>query len=96
MSGGTKCVFCSNGKMKTETGLIDCKYSIVIRPCGMIIVEKCKVRHEDKIKYNINKRIGTLQEVCRFWIFSTAMNCVFKIAADKNSSGASELSVDKN
>ncbi|CAB4313552.1 unnamed protein product [Prunus armeniaca] len=84
MSGGTKCVFCSNGKMKTETGLIDCK------------VCKGAVRHEDKIKYNINERIGTLQEVCRFWIFSTAMNCVFKIAADKNSSGVSELAVDKN
>ncbi|XP_042510671.1 uncharacterized protein LOC122086046 isoform X2 [Macadamia integrifolia] len=24
-NGGTKCVFCDNGKMKQETGLVDCK-----------------------------------------------------------------------
>ncbi|RXH83288.1 hypothetical protein DVH24_005541 [Malus domestica] len=24
-NGGTKCVFCNNGKMKLETGLVDCK-----------------------------------------------------------------------
>lgn len=23
--GGTKCVFCNDGKMKVETGLVDCK-----------------------------------------------------------------------
>lgn len=25
LAGGTKCVFCNNGKMKLETGLVDCK-----------------------------------------------------------------------
>ncbi|XP_028549669.1 uncharacterized protein LOC110095438 [Dendrobium catenatum] len=24
-NGGTKCVFCTNGKMKQETGLVDCR-----------------------------------------------------------------------
>ncbi|XP_038981955.1 uncharacterized protein LOC103697451 isoform X2 [Phoenix dactylifera] len=35
-NGGTKCVFCNNGKMRQETGLVDC------RVCkGLILCKKC-------------------------------------------------------
>ncbi|KAJ7964820.1 protein disulfide-isomerase LQY1, chloroplastic-like [Quillaja saponaria] len=37
-NGGTKCVFCDNGKMKQETGLIDCK---VCKGAGLILCKKC-------------------------------------------------------
>ncbi|XP_021800061.1 protein SPA, chloroplastic [Prunus avium] len=37
-NGGTKCVFCSNGKMKMETGLIDCK---VCKGAGLVLCKKC-------------------------------------------------------
>ncbi|KAJ0083230.1 hypothetical protein Patl1_30275 [Pistacia atlantica] len=37
-NGGTKCVFCNNGKMKQETGLIDCK---VCKGAGLILCKKC-------------------------------------------------------
>uniref|UniRef100_A0A7C9E354 Uncharacterized protein n=1 Tax=Opuntia streptacantha TaxID=393608 RepID=A0A7C9E354_OPUST len=37
-NGGTKCVFCNNGKMKTETGQVDCK---VCKGAGLILCKKC-------------------------------------------------------
>ncbi|KAL3718449.1 hypothetical protein ACJRO7_003561 [Eucalyptus globulus] len=37
-NGGTKCVFCENGKMKQETGLVDCK---VCKGAGLIFCKKC-------------------------------------------------------
>ncbi|CAN0858180.1 hypothetical protein LINGRAHAP2_LOCUS7114 [Linum grandiflorum] len=38
-NGGTKCVFCQNGKMKQETGLIDCR---VCKGAGLILCKKCR------------------------------------------------------
>ncbi|KAK4607270.1 hypothetical protein RGQ29_001192 [Quercus rubra] len=37
-NGGTKCVFCNSGKMKKETGLVDCK---VCKGAGLIFCKKC-------------------------------------------------------
>ncbi|XP_031477631.1 uncharacterized protein LOC116248798 isoform X1 [Nymphaea colorata] len=37
-NGGTKCVFCDDGKMKTETGLVDCR---VCKGAGLILCKKC-------------------------------------------------------
>ncbi|KAE8663823.1 putative carboxylesterase 15-like [Hibiscus syriacus] len=37
-NGGTKCVFCEDGKMKQETGLIDCR---VCKGAGLILCKKC-------------------------------------------------------
>lgn len=37
-NGGTKCVFCDNGKMKQETGLVDCK---VCKGAGLIFCKRC-------------------------------------------------------
>ncbi|XP_045787282.1 protein BUNDLE SHEATH DEFECTIVE 2, chloroplastic-like [Trifolium pratense] len=37
-NGGTKCVFCNDGKMKQETGLVDCK---VCKGSGLILCKKC-------------------------------------------------------
>ncbi|XP_041992456.1 uncharacterized protein LOC121743271 [Salvia splendens] len=37
-NGGTKCVFCNDGKMKVETGLVDCK---VCKGAGLILCKKC-------------------------------------------------------
>ncbi|EOY33250.1 hypothetical protein QQP08_027016 [Theobroma cacao] len=37
-NGGTKCVFCENGKMKQETGLVDCR---VCKGAGLILCKKC-------------------------------------------------------
>ncbi|XP_065867431.1 protein BUNDLE SHEATH DEFECTIVE 2, chloroplastic isoform X1 [Euphorbia lathyris] len=37
-NGGTKCVFCKDGKMKQETGLVDCK---VCKGAGLIFCKKC-------------------------------------------------------
>ncbi|KAK4440538.1 hypothetical protein Salat_0388700 [Sesamum alatum] len=37
-NGGTKCVFCNDGKMKAETGLVDCK---VCKGAGLILCKKC-------------------------------------------------------
>lgn len=37
-NGGTKCVFCSEGKMKGESGLIDCR---VCRGAGLILCKNC-------------------------------------------------------
>ncbi|KAI4308351.1 hypothetical protein L6164_031434 [Bauhinia variegata] len=37
-NGGTKCVFCNNGKMKQDTGLIDCK---VCKGAGLVLCRKC-------------------------------------------------------
>ncbi|KAL5763628.1 hypothetical protein ACOSP7_015979 [Xanthoceras sorbifolium] len=37
-NGGTKCVFCNDGKMKLETGLVDCK---VCKGAGLIFCKKC-------------------------------------------------------
>ncbi|KAH0746935.1 hypothetical protein KY285_008592 [Solanum tuberosum] len=36
--GGTKCVFCNDGKMKKETGLVDCK---VCKGAGLVLCKKC-------------------------------------------------------
>ncbi|CAM6086602.1 unnamed protein product [Calypogeia fissa] len=38
-NGGTKCVFCTDGKMKTDEGLVDCK---VCRGAGLIMCKNCK------------------------------------------------------
>ncbi|KVH90891.1 protein SPA, chloroplastic [Cynara cardunculus var. scolymus] len=37
-NGGTKCVFCSDGKMKLETGSVECK---VCKGAGLILCKKC-------------------------------------------------------
>ncbi|XP_051153020.1 protein SPA, chloroplastic [Andrographis paniculata] len=37
-NGGTKCVFCTDGKMKVESGLVDCK---VCKGAGLILCKKC-------------------------------------------------------
>ncbi|KAM0951952.1 hypothetical protein DsansV1_C03g0031271 [Dioscorea sansibarensis] len=37
-NGGTKCVFCNNGKMKQETGLVDCR---VCKGAGLILCKRC-------------------------------------------------------
>ncbi|XP_030522276.1 protein disulfide-isomerase LQY1, chloroplastic [Rhodamnia argentea] len=37
-NGGTKCVFCESGKMKQETGMVDCK---VCKGAGLIFCKKC-------------------------------------------------------
>ncbi|KAK1296182.1 hypothetical protein QJS10_CPB15g02183 [Acorus calamus] len=37
-NGGTKCVFCTDGKMKQETGLVDCR---VCKGAGLILCKKC-------------------------------------------------------
>ncbi|RYR45831.1 hypothetical protein HN51_024061 [Arachis hypogaea] len=37
-NGGTKCVFCDNGKMKKDAGLINCK---VCKGSGLILCKKC-------------------------------------------------------
>ncbi|XP_021864570.1 protein BUNDLE SHEATH DEFECTIVE 2, chloroplastic [Spinacia oleracea] len=37
-NGGTKCVFCNDGKMKSEKGQIDCK---VCKGAGMVLCKKC-------------------------------------------------------
>ncbi|XP_078430856.1 thylakoid lumenal P17.1 protein [Wolffia australiana] len=37
-NGGTKCVFCVEGKMKMETGLVDCR---VCKGTGLILCKKC-------------------------------------------------------
>ncbi|KAL2536027.1 protein SPA [Forsythia ovata] len=37
-NGGTKCVFCDDGKMKLETGLVDCR---VCKGTGLIFCKKC-------------------------------------------------------
>ncbi|XAR60226.1 Protein disulfide-isomerase [Bertholletia excelsa] len=37
-NGGTKCVFCNDGKMKVETGLVDCR---VCKGAGLILCKKC-------------------------------------------------------
>ncbi|XP_062015894.1 uncharacterized protein LOC133732374 isoform X2 [Rosa rugosa] len=43
-NGGTKCVFCNNGKMKLETGLVDCK---VCKGAGISISlqQRCQEDH---------------------------------------------------
>ncbi|GAB2233972.1 hypothetical protein Drorol1_Dr00003202 [Drosera rotundifolia] len=38
-NGGTKCVFCTDGKMKKESGRIDCK---VCKGAGLILCKNCK------------------------------------------------------
>ncbi|XP_071724790.1 uncharacterized protein [Rutidosis leptorrhynchoides] len=37
-NGGTKCIFCDNGKMKAETGIVDCK---VCKGAGLVFCKKC-------------------------------------------------------
>ncbi|XP_021892608.1 uncharacterized protein LOC110810683 [Carica papaya] len=37
-NGGTKCVFCENGKMMQETRMVDCK---VCKGAGLIFCKKC-------------------------------------------------------
>ncbi|KAJ9555550.1 hypothetical protein OSB04_010164 [Centaurea solstitialis] len=37
-NGGTKCVFCSDGRMKMETGSVECK---VCKGAGLILCKKC-------------------------------------------------------
>ncbi|XP_010503066.1 PREDICTED: uncharacterized protein LOC104780262 isoform X2 [Camelina sativa] len=37
-NGGTKCVFCLEGKMKVESGLVNCK---VCKGSGLIFCKKC-------------------------------------------------------
>ncbi|XP_075522020.1 uncharacterized protein LOC142555179 [Primulina tabacum] len=37
-NGGTKCVFCIDGKMKVENGLVDCK---VCKGAGLLLCKKC-------------------------------------------------------
>ncbi|XP_028806122.1 uncharacterized protein LOC114760968 [Neltuma alba] len=37
-NGGTKCIFCNNGKMEQGNGLIDCR---VCKGAGLILCKKC-------------------------------------------------------
>ncbi|KAF8106714.1 hypothetical protein N665_0134s0002 [Sinapis alba] len=37
-NGGTKCVFCLEGKMKVDSGMVDCK---VCKGSGLIFCKKC-------------------------------------------------------
>ncbi|KAK3162071.1 hypothetical protein QOZ80_1BG0084970 [Eleusine coracana subsp. coracana] len=37
-NGGTKCVFCNDGKMKVESGLAECR---VCKGAGLILCKKC-------------------------------------------------------
>lgn len=37
-NGGTKCVFCKDGKMRRETGLADCR---VCKGAGLVLCKKC-------------------------------------------------------
>ncbi|KAK1600839.1 hypothetical protein QYE76_007547 [Lolium multiflorum] len=37
-NGGTKCVFCSDGKMKADNGVVECR---VCRGAGLILCKKC-------------------------------------------------------
>ncbi|XP_066315112.1 protein BUNDLE SHEATH DEFECTIVE 2, chloroplastic-like isoform X1 [Miscanthus floridulus] len=37
-NGGTKCVFCNDGKMKVENGVVECR---VCRGAGLILCKKC-------------------------------------------------------
>ncbi|CAL4973816.1 unnamed protein product [Urochloa decumbens] len=37
-NGGTKCVFCNDGKMKVENGAVECR---VCRGAGLILCKKC-------------------------------------------------------
>ncbi|KAL1188629.1 Protein BUNDLE SHEATH DEFECTIVE 2 [Cardamine amara subsp. amara] len=37
-NGGTKCVFCLEGKMKVESGIVDCK---VCKGSGLMFCKKC-------------------------------------------------------
>lgn len=37
-NGGTKCVFCKDGKMRTATGLADCR---VCKGAGLVLCKKC-------------------------------------------------------
>ncbi|KAI9116790.1 hypothetical protein K1719_012156 [Acacia pycnantha] len=37
-NGGTKCIFCNNGKMEQDSGLIDCR---VCKGAGLILCKKC-------------------------------------------------------
>ncbi|CAA7048552.1 unnamed protein product [Microthlaspi erraticum] len=37
-NGGTKCVFCQEGKMKVESGIVNCK---VCKGSGLIFCKKC-------------------------------------------------------
>ncbi|KAJ7548201.1 hypothetical protein O6H91_07G002400 [Diphasiastrum complanatum] len=38
-NGGTKCVFCTDGKMKTEAGLTECR---VCKGAGLLLCKNCK------------------------------------------------------
>ncbi|KAL3684280.1 hypothetical protein R1sor_002302 [Riccia sorocarpa] len=38
-NGGTKCVFCMDGKMKNEKGLVDCR---VCKGAGLVMCKTCK------------------------------------------------------
>ncbi|KAJ8767940.1 hypothetical protein K2173_020880 [Erythroxylum novogranatense] len=38
-NGGTKCIFCNDGKMKVEAGLVQCR---VCKGAGLILCKKCK------------------------------------------------------
>ncbi|KAG6547389.1 hypothetical protein Mapa_010837 [Marchantia paleacea] len=38
-NGGTKCVFCMDGRMKNEKGLVDCR---VCKGAGLIMCKNCK------------------------------------------------------
>ncbi|CAO2166559.1 unnamed protein product [Urochloa humidicola] len=37
-NGGTKCVFCNDGKMKVENGVVECR---VCKGAGLILCKKC-------------------------------------------------------
>ncbi|KFK32320.1 hypothetical protein AALP_AA6G226500 [Arabis alpina] len=38
-NGGTKCVFCQEGKMKVESGMVSCK---VCKGSGLVFCKKCR------------------------------------------------------
>ncbi|KAK8942804.1 hypothetical protein KSP39_PZI009048 [Platanthera zijinensis] len=37
-NGGTKCVFCTNGKMKQDTGFVDCR---ACKGAGLLLCKRC-------------------------------------------------------
>ncbi|KAJ8439360.1 hypothetical protein Cgig2_022497 [Carnegiea gigantea] len=69
-NGGTKCIFCNNGKMKIETGQVDCK---VCKGAA----SSSKGAHHLWGHPNIEgpRVTDTVQEVRRIWIFKAAVRC---------------------
>uniref|UniRef100_A0A0D9V9V7 CR-type domain-containing protein n=1 Tax=Leersia perrieri TaxID=77586 RepID=A0A0D9V9V7_9ORYZ len=62
-NGGTKCVFCNDGKMNIENGVVECR---VCRGAGLILCKKCSgsglIKREDM--YELIKKLVLWCGVC--------------------------------